>query len=630
MRKIASSLICLCLSAPTFGQDATVTEANLNYADRVIASDQLQVLEDEFGESETYDDSGLPRAWRMELAAGVTSNNESTQHEAGVLISGYLETVDYGAWSFDVDANRNNAGDTTIGRMTIYQRDMALNHGWRIDNSFGTLGAPMPSMLRQQYRFILPTPAFLGISSEVRNSDGRIINAAIGRAGSRSAGRFSNFDTSGGSLFEIGGQTRNGPLQAAATIVSSQNDDGSAQVSALTALAWSQGSSSVQANVLNDDNDGIGVWIDGISKPDHIEHRYGIFRFDPMLEWAGQSIQSDLQGIYYRAASRQARWIWSGGLDHVESVSGDTASINYFTAQGRYQVSSRWGFGGASSARITSGGGSSSLQAFMDKKTKTGTARMQIEQARSKELRSEQISWDQSFANIDSFQWSAKLGFMQQHDHFERSGQEWSAAIYGSRDFGSQFRWDSMLRYTDGTGPLAQSGVEANVSLNWIITPSWSLAATYFQNQGRRPSPFNLDPLQVPTTDLDENDRSFFLTLRYEHRAGRAVGVIGGAVGSGAGNIVGDIYLDANADGRRNADELPVADILVLLDGRYQTRTDTNGRFSFDRVAAGSHTLLTVSDNLPLPWQLPSDEKTIEVKVRDTARWSVGALQPTK
>ena len=68
----------------------------------------------------------------------------------------------------------------------------------------------------------------------------------------------------------------------------------------------------------------------------------------------------------------------------------------------------------------------------------------------------------------------------------------------------------------------------------------------------------------------------------------------------------------------------------MLLDGRYQTRTDTNGRFSFDRVAAGSHTLLTVSDNLPLPWQLPSEPKTIEVKVRDTARWSVGALQPTK
>ena len=85
-----------------------------------------------------------------------------------------------------------------------------------------------------------------------------------------------------------------------------------------------------------------------------------------------------------------------------------------------------------------------------------------------------------------------------------------------------------------------------------------------------------------------------------------------------------------NADGRRNADELPVADILMLLDIRYQTRTDTNGRFSFDRVAAGSHTLSTFSDNLPLPWQLPSEPSIIEVKVRDTGRWSVGALKPTK
>jgi hypothetical protein len=629
MKKIVSSLVCLGLSVTAFGQDNQGAGANSGeYVDRVIAPDQLPALNEDT-EDAVFDASGLPRGWQLEFGAGITSNNDVMRHEAGISASGYFETADYGAWSFDVDANRNGDGQNVVGRLSVFQRGMVLDHGWRVDNSLGTLSAPMAPMLRQQYRFALPAPAFLGISSEIRNNDGRIFSAAAGRSGRRTAGRFSNFDTNGGFLATIGGQTEDGPFQAAGTVITSEDDNGKSQVSAMAAMAWAFGTNSVQTNVLVDNQNASGIWIDGISKPDRIEHRYGLFKFDPFLQWAGQDMQSDVQGFYYRAGSRQSRWVWSGGVDHVESVSAALPSINYFTGQGRYQATSRWGFGGAASARMVSGGASSSLQAFLDQKTSTGTSRLQIEQARSKELRSEQITWDQSFANVDSFQWAAKLGFLQQHDRHDRAGHEWSASVYGSRDFGSRLRWDGMLKYAAGIGELAQSGVEANIGLNWTISPSWSLSATYYQNMGRRDSVFNLDPLLV-LDEIDENDRSFFFALRYEYRAGRAVGVIGGAPGAGAGNIVGEIYLDANADGQRNADETPAADIVVLLDGRYSVRTDASGRFSFDRVAAGTHSIAAVSDNLPLPWQLPSESKTIEVKVRDTLRISLGALQPTK
>lgn len=629
MRKIASSLVCLCLSAPVIGQDIIDNaNPNIEYVDRVIASDQLPVLDDEYGD-ETFDASGLPRSWRLELGAGITENNDITQHEAGISASGYFETADYGAWSFEVDANRNSLGQNVIGRLSVFQRGLILDNGWRMDNSLGMLGSTLPSLLRQQYRFVLPTQNFLGISSEANRSDGSFLNAAIGRAGRRLGGHYTGFETDEGSLAIIGGQTRNGLFQTAASVVSSQDDDGNSQVSALAAATMSNGSNSVQANILVDDGTGNGIWLDAISKPESIEHRYGIFRFDPSLEWAGQAMLSDIQGVYYRAQSRQRRWNWSAGVDHVQSVSSVTPDVNFLTAQGRYQISSRWGFGGAASARIAKDGTSSSLQAFLDQRTATGSARLQIDEARSNALRSEQISWDQSFSNATSFSWTTKLAYLQQHDLYDRAGQEWSASVYGSRDFGSNLRWDAMLRYANGNGPLAQSGVDANLGLNWTITPSWSLSANYSQNQGRRDSVFNLDPLLV-LDEIDQKARSFYFSLRYEHRAGQAVGVLGGAPGSGAGNIVGEIYLDANADGLRNADEAPVAEIVVLLDGRYPARTDANGRFSFDRVAAGSHTLVAVSDNLPLPWQLPNEPKTIEVKVRDTTRWSIGALQPTK
>lgn len=630
MRKIISLLVCLWLSAPAFGQDIpTVENTEPNYVDRVIAPDQLPTLYDE-NDEEAFDDSGLPRGWRIELGAGITANNDSTQHQVGLSAAGYLETANYGAWSFDVDANRGSDNQIVLGRLTVFQRGLALDNGWRMDNSLGTLGNPMPSLLRQQYRFVLPTLNFLGVSSEVRHVDGRIFNAALGRSGRRTDGRFSNFDTDGGAVIAVGGQTQSGPFQAAATVVSSQLTDGNSRASALAAANWSKGSNAIQANVLTGDKQGAGVWIDAISKPDRIEHRYGIFRFDPSLEWAGQVLQSDVQGFYYRAGSRQTRWVWSGGFDQVQSLSGTTPDSTYFTAQGRYQLTSRWGFGGATSAKVFSGATTTTVQAFLDQRTASGTARLQIDQARSDELRSEQISWDQSFANTGSSQWAAKLSFLQQHDQNDRSGQEWAASIYGSRDLGSSMRWNGLIQAVSGVGPLAQSGLEANLGVSWTINRSLSLSATYNQSYGRRASLFDLDPLAVPDPELKKNDKSFFFTLRYEHRAGRAVGIIGGAPGSGAGNIVGEIYLDANADGFRNADEVPVRDIVVLLDGRYPARTDVNGRFSFDRVAAGKHTLVAVSDNLPLPWQLPSEAKTIEVKVRDTARWSIGALQPTK
>ncbi len=630
MRKIVSSLVCLWLSAPALGQNTpTVENTEPNYVDRVIAPDQLPNLVDE-DDGTPIDISGPPRGWLLELGAGITTNDVSTQHQVGLSAAGYLETANYGAWSFDVDANRNNDNEIVIGRLTVFQRGLALDNGWRMDNSLGTLGNPMPALLRQQYRFVLPTLNFLGVSSEVRHADGRILNAALGRSGRRTDGRFSNFDTDGGNVMVVGGQTQSGPLQAAATVISSQLIDGNSQASALVAANWTKGSNAFQANVLTDHGNGTGVWIDAISKPNSVEHRYGIFRFDPSLEWAGQVLQSDVQGFYYRASSRQTRWVWSGGLDQVQSLSGTTPDSTYFTAQGRYQLTSRWGFGGAASAKVFSGATTTSVQAFVDQKTVGGTARLQIDQARSDELRSEQISWDQSFANAGSSQWAAKLSFLQQHDRNDRSGQEWAASIYGSHELSSRMRWNGLIQAVSGQGELAQSGLEANLGLNWAINRSLSLSATYNQSYGRRASLFDLAPLAVPDPELKKNDKSFFFTLRYEHRAGRAVGVIGGAVGSGAGDIVGEIYLDANADGLRNADEVPVRDIVVLLDGRYQARTDINGRFSFDRVAAGKHTLIAVSDNLPLPWQLPSEPKIVEVKVRDTLRFSLGALQPTK
>jgi len=129
----------------------------------------------------------------------------------------------------------------------------------------------------------------------------------------------------------------------------------------------------------------------------------------------------------------------------------------------------------------------------------------------------------------------------------------------------------------------------------------------------------------LPTEDLARraeeriDDRGVLLILRYETRAGSMAAPLGGNPGSGAGRVAGMVFLDANEDGRFAAGEQGAANVTVVLDGRYSTRTDAQGRFEFPAVAAGTHRITVMPDNLPLPWALLNDGRVeIDVSVRGT------------
>src|SRR3546814_189781 len=132
--------------------------------------------------------------------------------------------------------------------------------------------------------------------------------------------------------------------------------------------------------------------------------------------------------------------------------------------------------------------------------------------------------------------------------------------------------------------------------------------------------------LPISFISLPRN-RSVFLTLRYERSAGRPQGVIGGAPGGPTGTVAGSLFLDDNGDGVRSAGEEAAANVTVLLDGRFAVRTDSLGNFEFPRVAAGSHVLTVVPDNLPLPWFIDQADaqRSVQVRVRETERIDIGA-----
>jgi hypothetical protein len=99
------------------------------------------------------------------------------------------------------------------------------------------------------------------------------------------------------------------------------------------------------------------------------------------------------------------------------------------------------------------------------------------------------------------------------------------------------------------------------------------------------------------------------------------------AAGKGYGEISGVVFYDANADGVRQAGETVASGIYVYLDGRYETLTDNQGRYTFDPVASGSHEVNLALEDLPLPWGL-LDETPRQVKVSVRQRSAVDfALQ---
>jgi len=81
-----------------------------------------------------------------------------------------------------------------------------------------------------------------------------------------------------------------------------------------------------------------------------------------------------------------------------------------------------------------------------------------------------------------------------------------------------------------------------------------------------------------------------------------------------------------NDNGQFDANEQGAANVTVVLDGRFSTRTDEQGRFEFPMVVDGQHRINVISDNVPLPWTLVNDGRIeFDVPVRGTVNVDVPA-----
>jgi len=644
--------------------------ADAPYQDRYIAGGSL-TPDISSGDYTTSDPSGLARSIRIDAVASMLRQEgpgaAPAVNENGVVADAQWDTASFGAWSADLGARTGGTQRSAAGNaygdasFALHQRGMPFDDGWQLDNALGDINTPLIDLARQQPRFLLTSAPMQGFDTEWRGPAGLQLLAGGGEPGIYEGIKVPTFQTLGGTTGTLGAQWSPAPQWSVGAELAAARDvtlyyeslDNTATTATLPhfssntgflSAGWQEGSTRAQLNVIDGSVDGLGnafgTWLDAAQTRGAFTNAFGLFHIDPNLAWGNQVITNDVQGGYYRLGYQTRRWVADIGVDEVRSVSGDGASTTFVNADARYQLSRDVGVGGVANLRHSDSDNAWSLEGYVDDVNGLGTGRLQLDYATDAQTSDASVTLQQSWnmhagtrlstsLSVDRSNGSAVTPALQ-----STLGQQSTLvrlALYGGGDLSARLSLDGSVQWADAIAGHAAPATMADVSLIWQLAPGWSLFGTYYENRIGSWTPLVVtSPLApaTPTVVPAMGQRGVFLTIRYQAARGAHFAPLGGSPGAGAGRLTGVIYLDANENGRFDAGETGAANVTVILDGRFSTRTDANGRFDFPAVAAGHHVLRVQGDNLPLPWTLADEGRTeVEVGTRDRVDVNIGAVR---
>jgi len=591
------------------------------------------------GEVPERDAGGLPRGLRVDGIYSNIDRNGISATQYGVGVGAFLATPLHGA--FSLDGVFTNGPDSSIA--TLWQRDVPFDGGWRATNGLGNLNSPTIDLARLQPRWFLPTSPMLGGLTEWRDPRGTQVTAGVGEPGVYTGLYVPGFQRLGGTLATVGGQmalTRNwsaGVQYAGANDVTSalQRRDDARQFSTNSffgSAGWQDGNRRFQVNALGSHNsvDGShgGGWADAYIQDGRFGHGFGAFYLGSNLAWGNQPVGSDVTGAYYRVNYASRQWLWDATVDYAAPLGDRQADASTFASGStRYQVWQDLGIGAGGNSRFD-GNSAWSAYAYVENTWPALVNRTQLYGASNSPKRDIGVTANQTWNMPAGTRLSTTVLFGR-YDDGVASSKQVGLALFGGGDITNELSLDANLQWMHSTGDAQPTTLFGNLGFTWRFAPQLSLIGNLYRGQTRSTFPLQVvSPIDEIAQRPEEriNDRGALLILRYETRAGSMAAPLGGMPGSGAGRIVGMVFLDANDDGRFAAGEQGAANVTVVIDGRYSTRTDAQGRFEFPAVAAGTHRITVLPDNLPLPWMLVNDGRVeIDVAVRGTANVDVPA-----
>jgi hypothetical protein len=202
----------------------------------------------------------------------------------------------------------------------------------------------------------------------------------------------------------------------------------------------------------------------------------------------------------------------------------------------------------------------------------------------------------------------------------ERLGQDRDyreAALRFHQDIGDNWTWGvNASAYQDTGDPSSYDGIGLNADMRWNFLPDWHASLNVLFNANQ------IDIGNFSPDDFEDHPKSssVWLSVSYSKATGQPLMSLGRNTGSvGSGRVSGIVFYDENQDFIRQPGEKPAAGVLVMLDGRYEVMTDSEGRYTFDPVHTGVHRVSILTENLPLPWSLHDETpRRVEVNLRRT------------
>ena len=625
-----------------------------------------------------------PKGWPRGISLQLTRNLQTSQNPSspvgntrtdtqGMQIDAYIETPNFGVLSLHALALGGN-GTTGLTSWSLRQTGMPFDGGWRADNALGTTNLLVPELARRNSRLALPTPQVLGGSTTWRNENlhGLVLGASAGEPG-----RFEGFPQSrivglGGQVQSIFAEVRENEWTVAATVaqgtnilpdVAPQTGDGATRISPRGFYASvannvprqngvQSGATEWQLSAIGSSISGehaTGTWADAVWRDGATTQRASVFRFTKGLTWIDRPLASDLQGASYRYDYHTMRWDFSADVESFASISGQSPSGWFASTSGRHRLSTQVSVGGGFAVR-TFGVTSNSGFGYVQWLNTLGSSRLQVDASSTQGgQRAQALTLDHSVYAENGMSLSTSLSIERLQPNvaatLDTSGGSGGSVTSNTRAvavgvngrivLANNLSLQGSLRARDARGSSSgSSGSESgttlatNISLDWQINRDWSLGASVYENRGVLVDTIAVQsPLVTPEIIRTRpNDRGLFLTLRYGSHAGSTSAPLGGFPGSGSGRLEGSVYLDANGNGQRDGNESGAANILIMLDGKYSTRTNAYGGFEFPSVVSGPHVLAVFQDDLPLPWSVDAERKiNAPVSTRDVTRVDIGA-----
>jgi hypothetical protein len=551
----------------------------------------------------------------------------------------------------------------------IDQRALPFDGGWFGNNSIGNINMASTPLARGVGRVYLPSLPIEGVALSIERPGQTTFNASAGRLGYFNGISFQGFSSGQGSAAGAGAQTQlsggQGPsalgrTDAAVQLIETRNFNangvpGFAQNtrSVWTAISWQGqapwadsvgsgfggigervGGLRVQANLANSTgqptdaqsraprDSASGGWVDAAWRTSLMQQNASVFYFQPSLRWGGDALPSNLRGASWRGDVSTRQWQLGGNVEVSDSVTGLQNRSLYGSLFGRFRFDSRDAISGNVAARSGSFA-ARSAQLTWEHQSDWGYTQWRTDVAQGTDLRVLRTGLDHAWRVGETQTLSTSLAFEQSRQAgVDARSAHWG--VLGTTPLAAGARLDLSLRGSNGISGTATRFLSANARLSWPLGQGWSFIAQYAAARGQE----SLNPAVVSalTTAMQQavlvlpSSRSFMVALRYESRAGLASAPIGGAPGTGAGRLEGYVFFDQNNNGLREASEGGVGGVTVVLDRHYVARTDAQGLYSFPSVAAGSHEIELVQDNLPLPWSTAgSPSRRVSVYVRDAA-----------